>query len=284
MWFPFAFLAALISGGRRVYDKHLTKTFGNFAMGFIVQAFSLLPSIILIFLLPHGTEIGALPWRFWWPLLIIWFVLYPVQTYLMYRAVREGDVSTVTPVMAILPVFNVATSFLLLGEKPSVIGWTGILLIVIGTCLMLWQKTKNKNITLSVFLMIGAMLCVAVGSTLDKVSIQVSNPVFYGFMNTLGASFVFFILMFIYKEKESFIKMRSKLWPFMLLGILQAISYTASMYAFKYGPTSYVLAVRSSGYILAGIYGIFFLKESFSTRKIIALTCFVIGVIALAFA
>jgi uncharacterized membrane protein len=284
MWFPFALVAALISGGRRVYDKHLTKTFGNFAMGFIIQAFSLLPTIVLIFLLPNGTEIGTLPWRFWWPLLIIWFVLYPIQTYFLYRSVREGDISTVTPVMAILPVFNVVSSFLLLGEIPSIFGWIGIFLIVIGTCLMLWQKTKNKNVVLPVLLMIGAMFCIAIGSSLDKISIQVSNPVFYGFMNTLGASVVFLVLMYFYKEQKSFSNMRSRLWPFILLGVLQAVSFTASMYAFKYGPTSYVLAIRAGSYILAGLYGIIFLKEIFTTRKAVALICFLIGVIALAFA
>src|SRR3989344_1292195 len=140
MWFPFALVSELISGGRRVYEKHLTGTFGNFAMGFIVQAFSLVPSLILIFILPHGTEIGDLPWRFWWPLLIIWLVLYPTQTYFMYRAVRESDVSTVTPVMCLLPVFNVGTSFFLLGEVPSIFGWVGIVLIVLGTYLILRQK------------------------------------------------------------------------------------------------------------------------------------------------
>ena len=150
MWFPFALLASLISGGRRVYDKHLTNTFGNFAMGFIVQAFSLLPSLVLIFLLPHGTDIGSLPWRFWWPLLVIWFVLYPIQTYFMYRAVREADISTVTPVMCLLPVFNVGTSFLLLGEVPTVFGWVGIILIVLGPIVVMefdiFHKLLNRSL------------------------------------------------------------------------------------------------------------------------------------------
>lgn len=286
MWFPFALLSALISGGRRVYEKHLTNTFGNFAMGFIIQGFSLLPSLILIFLLPRGTEIGSLPWQFWWPLLIIWFILYPVQTYFMYRAVREADISSVTPVMCLLPVFNVGTSFLLLGEVPSVFGWLGIILIVFGTYFMLRQKKGEHGVSMPIILMAAAMFCVAIGSSLDKVSIQVSNPVFYGFMNTLGASVVFFILIYIYKEKDSFARMRSRkwLWPFILLGVLQAISYTSSMYAFKYGPVSYVLAIRAGSYILAGLYGIIILKEAFSTRKAVALACFLLGVIALAFA
>ena len=192
--------------------------------------------------------------------------------------------SVVTPVMALLPVFNVGTSFLLLGEVPSVFGWLGILLIVFGTYLMLWKKSKTKNIAIPVLLMIGAMFCIAIGSTLDKVSIQVSNPVFYGFMNTLGASVVFLILMYFYKEKNSFTEMKSRFWVLTFLGIIQAVSFVSYMYAFKYGQTSYVLAIRAGAYVLAGLYGIFFLKEVVTRRKIIAIICFLIGVLALAFA
>ena len=286
MWFSIAIISALIIGGRRIYDKHLTNHFGNFAMGFIIQAFSILPTFALIFLLPGGTQIGSLAWRFWWPLLIIWFILYPVQTYFMYRAVREADISTVTPVMCLLPVFNVGTSFILLHEVPSIFGWIGIILIVCGTYLMLRHKKDDLTISMPVFLMIAAMFCIAIGSSLDKISIQASNPVFYSFMNTLGASMVFFVLMYLYKEKDSFSHMRSAkwFWPFMLVGVLQAVSYTATTYAFNLGPVSYTLALRAGSYILVGFYGVLFLKETLTTRKIIALICFSLGVIALVFA
>jgi uncharacterized membrane protein len=55
-------------------------------------------------------------------------------------------------------------------------------------------------------------------------------------------------------------------------------------YAFKYGPVSYVLAIRAGSYILAGLYGILILKESITNRKKIAFACFLLGVVALAFA
>lgn len=284
MWFPFALISALIIGGKRVYEKHLTNTFGNFAMGFLSNAFSLLPTLLLVFILPHGTDIQSVSWRFWWPLLVIWFGLYPIQTYLLYRAIREGDVSTVTPVFALLPVFNIGTSFILLGEKPTIIGWVAILLIVFGTYLMLRQETTAKKTMLPVLMMIGSVFCIALGSTLDKIAIGVSNPVFYSFVNTLGASVIFFILMHFYKERESFIEMRIHFWVLTLLGVLSAISFTTLMYAFQYGPTSYVLAVRALGYVMAGLYGVFVLREVLSIRKIFSLICFLTGIIVLAFA
>jgi uncharacterized membrane protein len=56
------------------------------------------------------------------------------------------------------------------------------------------------------------------------------------------------------------------------------------MYAFKYGPVSYVLAIRAGSYVLAGLYGLIILKENISNRKIAAFICFLLGVLALAFA
>src|SRR3989338_424730 len=231
MWISFALMSALILAGKRIYEKRLSDTFGNFAMGFIVHAFSLLPMFILIFLLPGGTDIGSLSWTFWWPLLIIWFILYPVQTYLMYRSMREGDVSAVVPVMALLPVFTVATSFVLLGEAPSILGWLGIILIVFGTYFMLWNKASPQKISIPVLLMIGSMFCLSIGTALDKISMQVSNPVFYSFVNTFGASVIFIILMHFYKERSSFVQMRSRFWFLTLLGIFQAVGYISYIYA-----------------------------------------------------
>ncbi len=284
MWLILSIFSAFVLGGKRVYEKYLTGIFGNFAMGFIIQAFSVVPTIVLLFVLPHALEIGTLPWRFWWPLIIIWLVLYPIQTYFFYRATREGDISTVVPVMALLPVFNVVSSYVVLHEAPSSLGLVGIAAIAFATYLMLWRKKSAGGISKPVLLMISAVVCIAIGSTLDKVSIGASNPVFYSLMNTLGASIVFFILMHVYNEKHSFGKMSKFFWQFTFLGVLQALSYTAAMYGFASGPTSYVLAIRAGGYILAAIWGLLVLKESFSFRKGFAFACFVLGVVLLALA
>lgn len=282
-WIPFAILAALISAGRRVYEKHLTGVFGNFSMGFVIQFFSLAPTVVLLFLIPHSFEIPKLTLDFWLPLLIIWVVLYPIQTYLLYRGLREGELSLVTPIMALLPVLNVFSSFVILGEIPSIFGFIGIIVIVIGTYFILYQG-RGVSISKPVLLMIGAVFCIAIGSTLDKVAINASNPVFYSFINTLGASVVFLILIHIYREKDTAKNIRTKIKPLVFLGVLQAISYTASMYAFSYGPTSYVLAVRAGSFVLATLWGIYMLREKMSYRKKFAISCFVIGVIFLAFA
>ena len=127
-------------------------------------------------------------------------------------------------------------------------------------------------------------LCTALGSTLDKVAIEVSTPVFYSFVNVLGASLVFLALTFVYGQQRELNKIRERFWLLCMLGIVLMLGFTAAMFAFSYGPTSYVLALRSGGFLLAALWGIVFLHESLSRKKITALVLFGIGTLMLAFA
>lgn len=285
-WVFLALFSALVSGGRRVYEKNLTKSFGNFGMGFIIQAFALLPTLILFFFLPLPNDIWHLPWQFWWPLLVIWFVIYPVQTYFLYRSIREGEIVQVTPVKAILPVFNMLTSIILLRENPSVFGVIGVLIIFFGTYLILTEKAHGQissKYNKSVIHMILAMFCIAVGSSLDKIAINVSTPVFYSFVNTLGASIIFLVLIFIYRQKNDLKKINGFFWPLVLLGVFQALAYTATMMAFAKGPTAYVLAVQSVNFLFAVFLGMIFMKEKLSMKKLVSLILFVVGTTVITF-
>ena len=146
----------------------------------------------------------------------------------MYRALREGELSHVTPIMALLPVFNIVSSFLIIGESPTIFGFFGIAIIVIGTYILLTDGIKKgigERYNKAVLYMIIATFCVAIGSTLDKVSISVSTPVFYSFMNTLGASIIFLILMYVYKQNKELGGIKSIILPLSLLGIFQALSF-----------------------------------------------------------
>ncbi len=281
-WLPFALFSAITSGARRTYEKSLTGSFSNFGMGFVMQTFCLLPMLLLFLFLPIPNDIWHLPWRFWWPLLIIWFVLYPVQTHFLYKAIREGEIVQVTPIKAILPVFNIGTSFILLKEVPSLVGIIGIFVIVYATYLLLSENVSGdsgKKYNRAVVYMIIAMFCMAIGSTLDKVSLTVSTPVFYSFVNTLGASIIFLILIFIYKKKDDLQKIKPKFWPLTLFGIFMALSYVSTMFAFSSGPTSYVLAVQSTGFLFAVLSGVFVLKEKLTKRKILSLILFTLGIV-----
>lgn len=284
MWLVPAIISAFITASKRVYEKTLTGRYGNFTLGFIIQAFSLIPTLFLFLFFPIPIDILHLSWQFWWPLLIIWVILYPVQTYFLYKAIREGELSRTTPIFALLPVLNIFTSYFLLGELPTRLGFTGLIFIVVGTYLLLRGETKDtkKEIYWPVIFMIISVSCMAIGTALDKISVKASTPVFYSFVNSLGATIIFLILMYIYKQNHEFKGIKKEFGAFTLLGISQAVSYTAFIFAISVGTVSYVLAVKSGSYILAAIFSIFFFKEKLTNRKIIALILFIVGILCLA--
>ncbi len=297
MWLTFALASALLLAVRRIYEKDLTSRFGNFSLSFLLMTFSI-PAVLVLFLFfPIPQNISALPWDFWWPLIVIWVILYPLQNYLLYRSLREGELSQVTPVSALLPVFNIVPSFFLLQELPSLFGAAGIITTVLATYLLLTDVragdlavesvalhygARKQKYNLPVLFMIGTVVCTAIGSTLDKVAIEVSTPVFYVCVNMVGAALVFLALTFAYRQQHELVRIKESFWTFTLLGVVMALAFVSFATAFTLGPTSYTLAIRSGGFIIAALWGLFLLKESLSSRKIVALVLFVLGTIALA--
>lgn len=284
MWLTFAFASAALLAMRRIYEKELTGYFGNFSISFVTLAFSLPFTLALFLFLPIPDSFASLPWRFWWPLIVIWIVLYPIQNYFLYRSLREAEISEVTPVGSLLPVFNVVSSFLIIRELPTLVGAAGILVTVVATYLLLTDVAgfEKQRYNRPVLFMIFSVLITAIGSTLDKVAVEVSTPVFYSFVNIFGASIVFLILTFATGQHRELKQVRRFLPMLSMLGVVLTLGFTAAMFAFSYGPTSYVLALRSGGFLLAALWGVMFLRESLSQKKIAALALFTLGTFFLA--
>ncbi len=286
MWLSFALVSALLSATLRIYEKRFSTDFGNFSLGFLTKIAAVPILFVLLFVLPVPADLSALPWAFWWPLIIIWLVLYPVQTYFLYRAIREGELSEVVPVLTLLPVFNIVSSYFLIGEIPTLHGLIGILSIVVGVLLLLTEKrpgAASSVLNMPILFMALAALCIAIGSSLDKISIEVSTPVFYSFANTLGAAIVLLVLSFAYGQGAELKKIPRLGWQLIPFGLVNALLYVAAMYAFVDAPTSYSLAVRSGSFIFAALWGVLILKEVVNARKLIAITLFIGGTFALAF-
>ena len=284
-WFTLAVLASIIAATRKGYEKDLTKVFGDFGMGFIIKLFSILPLLALCLYAPIPKDILHLPWAFWWPLLVIWAVLYPIQTLLYYRAMREGELSHVMPIVCVWPVLNAITS-LFIGETPSFTGWVGMVCITIGTILLIMHKheseEKEKKFRRAALNMLAATCCFAVGSSLDKVAMNSvkNSSTFYTLINSLGATLVFIILIPLFKEKYHFNEIRSRFWGLTVIGILFAISFALAMAAFSMGPTSYSLSVRSIiGLLIPAAIGVHKFDEKITTAKKVAFSLFIAGIV-----
>lgn len=284
MWIFYASLATLSSSIRRVYDKRLTNHFGNLSMPLVINLFSLFTLLPLLFFFPMPHDIWHLSARFWIPLLLSSVIVYQVQVYLYVRAIREGELSAVAPIMTITPVFNIVTSLVLLGEVPSILGTLGIAAVAIGTYLIVEKKIPTTVKWRPEVFMAGSMFCFALGSSLDKVAITASTAVFYSVANMLISIVVQFIVVYVADQQNDLKKIRVHFRDILLVGSLLTVSFVGAELAFSYGPTAYVLAIRNGAFVITTIWAVIKLKESFSLQKGIAIALFFAGGLLLAFA
>lgn len=289
MWFLFALTSTFFYSFRRFSEKGLSEKIDHFTLGWAVQAFSLPLITVLLFFTTIPT-LFSLSGRFWIPLLIIWFILYPLQAYFYYRSLKEGNVTYVLPLMSLIPIFNVLISWFLVQEIPSLLGFLSIIFIVIGVYFLNVKKnmqflspfTHLFRDRPSLFMIINC-ICLALGSTLDKIAIQVSNSLFYSFINTLGASTILLIIARI-NNKHFTLTIKRNFNSFLVVGILQALGFTSYIVALQMGIVSYVVAIKSANVILASIWGLLFLKETFNRYQTISFALIFSGLVLIAFA
>ncbi len=272
----------ILSATRRVYDKRLTGHFGNFPLAFVMNIFSFLPFCVMLFFFPLPKDVFNLPLNFWAPLLLS-ATVYPLQVYCYFRAIREGEMSAVIPLVTLAPIFNIATSFVLVGEVPSTLGFIGISVIVVAVYFLLKKKGTHIKSRPEMF-MIASMFLLAISASFDKIGIQASTPMWYVFMNALLGVLFVGILTFYTKEHAELKKIRPHFGSLVIVGLLLSFSYVTMQFAILNGPTSYVLAIRSGVFVFPALWGIFRLKEFVSSGKIVALGLFIAGSILLAFA
>lgn len=283
MWLFLSLVSALFLSFRRVLDKRLSGKLSFYALGWAGQFFCLPAAIVLLFFTPIP-DLTTLPFlNFWLPLFIIWFVLYPVQIHFYFKSINEAELSLVLPLLSMIPVFNVGISSLVLREFPSMVGLLGIFAILVGVFILNKRPgmglkqyfTKVAEQRASLYMII-ASASIATGSTLDKLVIQASHPLFYNFMNTLGATVVLFVIATLRKQND-IAAVRKHLPTFLTIGAIYSVSYVAYLVALSTGFTSYVVAVRSTNTLIASYIGMLMLGEQRAQNKTAALIVILLG-------
>jgi uncharacterized membrane protein len=287
-WVYLALISAVLMAVQRVFEKKLVGKISFVSIGWLVQLFGFPVILATLFMWGSIPDITALPFQFWWPLIIIWIILYPLQTYAFYRALHEGELSLVLPVMSITPIVNIFSGWIMLGEMPSMYGVWGIFATVVALYLLLSEKDTNTGAPRSwmpVFLMFIFAFSVAIGTTLDKVVLEVTNPYFYSVANKLGAIVVLFFMTRLLKGEELVQFKRKTIWTnFLIIGLISGVSYIIFMLALSQGPVAYVGAIKGSNLIFGSLLGIVFLHEKMTARKGVSYILMIIGILLISFA
>lgn len=287
MWIFWALISAVLVASRRPLEKKIINQLHHFTYGFLVQCVSL--PILATIVVVSGKLLNPLTlgMRFWLPVTIVSAGFYPLNAFLYTHAIKGSELSKVLPLQSLWPVFALLLAWPTLGQVPGFIASLGVILTVLGIY-ALGLKGRHLHHPLQPFLedssstaMLAGVVLVTMVSILDKVAIQASNPLFYGFVSCLGAMFTLFIATRVSKQR---IKLARPLMGYLgSIGTLQGTTYVTYLLAVASGPIAYVSALRSTNILMGSILGILIFKEKLTKPKIVSFLLIIAGALFLTF-
>lgn len=247
----------------------------------VVTAAQFIPAPFILFAVTRSTDFPWSAW-WWWAYLLLPFLFVPVATWAATYALHRAEVSLLKPLFGLSSILTLLTASLFFGEHVSVIGMTGIGVIVAGLLFLYhgrWQEWRNTGpwIMLAVVLFFGVNAAVvaavihrfphvfAISSLVASGSLLMNAPFALRDLPSVRWSWCAVVI----------------LCSMMLVTLVQDIS---TLVAFTLGPSSYVIAVKRTSVLFAAFIGYVFLHERDQSlpRLLLASGIVVGGVIMLA--
>ncbi len=262
-WFLFALLGAALSAS--YYG--LTKKFLAEVDRYILAAGSFLTTSALLLIVSLIRGVPQISAGFHSAVLATG-VLNVVAVFLYYRALETTDLSLAVPMIAFTPVFLVLTSFLMLGELPTLLGTVGIVLVVLGSYTINVSRDsrglfapfkkifENRGL---VYMLIVAFLY-SLSSNFDKLVVQHSDPVFAS-AATYGFFGLAFIPIAVYKSDRPFTALGDSYHKLFLVGLVLAVMAVAINVAYTISIVPYVIAIKRTSILFSVAFGGYFFRE-----------------------
>lgn len=194
------------------------------------------------------------------PFEVLAFVLY-------IRALRVSPLSLTIPFLAFTPVFLIGVSSVIAGESVSARGAAGIVLVAAGSY-VLHAGTIGKGVLEPLravatekgsVLMLAVAFIYSITSSLGKVAINHSSPLFFGAAYFLLLAIVYtpFALPGIRRAAISKSGMRTML----LVGALNAVMVLSHVFAISLAKVAYMIAVKRTSLLMSVLYGWLLFRE-----------------------
>lgn len=242
-------------------------------------------SVVYLMASPHGSG----------PSFPVWLGLSLLGNLLAFygyvRALEASEVSLVSPLFSLSPLFMLVTSWLILSEFPDLPGLIGVLVVVAGTYGLasdpeqewldpfrrLWRDPGCRWA-------LGVALVWSITANVDKLAVQASSPLAYTFWFHVGLALLLLVVL-----SRSFGTLGDKstssgVWSLVSglvgVGFFQALLAGTQMYAIILTDVTYVIAVKRSGMLVSVLLGGLLLDEQHLLRRFAASLVVLAGLLA----
>jgi drug/metabolite transporter (DMT)-like permease len=219
----------------------------------------------------------------------ICFVLYHLFN---GRAYQTGDLSLAYPLSQTSMLYIPLWGMLLFGERLTLIGSAGILLVLLGTYSIQMRHWSLSELTRplrnldnpSVRAALMAGFIYSIGSILDKQGVMRYPPLYFTQLLVIAM----FLLMTLNLARSSYrgrirAEWRQSRWLILLAGPVMLSSFVAFRYGLQMAPVSYAVPVRQASLLIAVTIGVLFLGDSCGRVRFLASSLILGGVCLIKF-
>jgi drug/metabolite transporter (DMT)-like permease len=227
-----------------------------------------------------------------WRIIIPSIIVEVAYARLITLGYENGDLSQVYPIARGTPPLLIAIfGALFIGERLPLLGYVGIVVLVIGIYLASVPsfndvfkplRALTHRPTQIAFL---AALCVTTYTLLDKVGMQYASPLVYNWWMYTGIAIGYAPIAWSRGHRDAtLIEWRTN-WRRIILGSFATIgSYLAALIGLQMTAASYVGSVRASSVVIGALLGWLLLKEQFGAVRVFAAALMVAGLLLIALA
>lgn len=207
---------------------------------------------------------------------------------MLIRAIFSGDLSDAYPLVALTPVFTIGTSFVVLGESPSLLGIGGVVVIVVGAYLLRIEGSQKSIFTPfkllfrhagARYMMLTALMFAMMGP-LFKTAMQASSPALAlatsQWLSTLWLSII-------YLSRGTFrgavFEIRRNFWVLLGISVTNFFQALGTFLAFQFTFVAYAASVKRLGILFTVLFGWIAFKERGALRGAVAGAVMLVGVV-----
>jgi drug/metabolite transporter (DMT)-like permease len=184
------------------------------------------------------------------------------------------------------PVLSVLIGIVFLGERMTLLGGIGTVLIVSGIVLSSWkldERFKDFRWLYVVYPLITASITAVVHPLRRFALIQANEPLFFAALVGPFSLLSFAVYYWTPLNQEKLMWDRRALWPFLASGLGETMAVLFMLQAFAVGSVVTVSPITATSPIWTALLGAIFLRqlEKFTPASVIGTLCVVAGVIAI---
>jgi|SaaInlStandDraft_5_1057022.scaffolds.fasta_scaffold02138_6 uncharacterized membrane protein len=286
MYFLIAWvLLSFVNSIKEIFIKHSLNKVDSKLLVWVMSLFSsllMLPFVIREWI-PELTNKFYIAFFFWWVIYFIWKFFY-------FEALKNWEISFISPLKWLVTVNVIFTSWLLLGEVPSFVWLMWMILAIVWVYILSIQKWHVKIIDpikhlftdkwSKLYLITALAYWFTV--TIDKIGVLETSPFFWWFCMNM---FLFFVTIpYLLKnlaKSKNFLINNYKILSWLV--ILHASIYIWQMYVIQNILASYTSAFKSSSALFTVIIWWIFFKEKDLKKKFFSALLIVLWIVLIIF-